>query len=321
MLGLAMRGKSRAENGRQRGVLRFRMWLAHHLVWLSKAGLGGAGFCQANRGNARVKRALRCPFPFLKEAMARALNLLRHSLHYRRECFNQGLREAGFEVVEALPDPGPGDVVLSWNRYGHGHEIARQFEARGARVLIVENGFLGKAWREQEWFSLAEGHHAGAGRWQDGGPSRWDGWGVDMAPFRQGGEETVILGQRGIGEPGVRSPDRWAESVQQQHGGRIRAHPGQGTAKPLAEDLASAKDVITWHSGAALQALLMGIPVWYGFPLWVGGRAGAPMAQIGKMEANRDDEARLAMFRRLAWAQWALDEIKTGEPIRCVLEA
>jgi hypothetical protein len=39
----------------------------------------------------------------------------------------------------------------------------------------------------------------------------------------------------------------------------------------------------------------------------------------GRTEARR--RARLAMFRRLAWAQWTLDEIKTGEPIRRLVES
>lgn len=255
--------------------------------------------------------------------MPRALNTLRASLHYRREAFDAGLRAAGLDVVSQLPDPGPGDLLLIWNRYGGYHELACQFEARGAQVLVVENGYLGKAWRGGEWFALALGHHAGAGRWPDGGRERWDGWNVELAPFRKHGSETVILGQRGIGEPGVRSPDHWAEGMKTicpGHGFRVRPHPGTGPAKPLAEDLADAAAVYTWNSGAALQALLLGVPVWYCFPLWIGGRAGAPWAQLGYMPPNTDPEARLAMFRRLAWAMWTLDEIKTGEPIRRLLE-
>jgi hypothetical protein len=254
--------------------------------------------------------------------LPRALNRLRASLHYRREAFDAGLTAAGFEVVEQLSNPKPGDLLLIWNRYGGYHEEACHFERAGGRVLVTENGYLGKAWCGGEWFALAEGHHAGAGRWQDGGPARWDAWGVEMAPFRQHGSETVILGQRGIGEPGVRSPDRWAESVQQRFGGRIRPHPGQGPAKPLADDLPAAREVITWHSGAALQALLLGVPVWFEFPRWIGAGAGRPLSVLGAgAEPARDEEARLAMFRRLAWAQWTLDEIRTGEPIRCVLQA
>lgn len=254
--------------------------------------------------------------------MPRALNTLRASLHYRREAFEAGLRAAGFDVVAQLPDPKPGDLLVIWNRYSGYHEQACQFEARGAKVLVTENGYLGKTWRDGEWFSLALGHHAGAGRWHDGGPERWDDWNVELAPFRKHGAETVILAQRGIGEPGVRSPDGWAQAAQLQHGGRIRPHPGNGPAPvPLGLDLQHAADVITWHSGAALQALLMGVPVWYAFPLWIGGRAGTPLCQRGKLEANRDEEMRLQMFRRLAHSMFMLDEIRTGWPIWNLIRA
>lgn len=248
--------------------------------------------------------------------MARALNLLRAALHYRREAFDAGLRAAGFTNVNALPDPRPGDLLLSWNRYGGYHDQAQLFERAGAHVLVAENGYLGKSWQVPgEWFALAAGHHAGAGRWVDGGPARWNGWGVHLAPWRTNGTETVILGQRGIGEPGIKSPDRWAEVTRKRIGGRIRAHPGNAPAAvPLAADLKVAREVITWHSGAALHALLMGIPVWTDFPQWIGAGAARPLCDWPG-DGLRDDAARLAMFQRLAWAMHTLDEIRTGEPI------
>lgn len=250
--------------------------------------------------------------------MARALNLLRASVHYRRECFDQGLQAAGFKLVPALADPRPGDLLVIWNRYGGFHEQAQIFERAGAGVLVVENGLLGKNWRGGEWFSLSLGHCAGAGEFKPAGPERWDGWGVPLAPWRTGGRETVIFGQRGIGESGVASPPVWAEGVQRRIGGRIRPHPGQGPAKALAVDLADARDVVTWHSAAALQALLLGVAVWFDCPTWIGAGAARPLAEWPG-QPKRDDGSRLEMFRRLAWCCWTLDEIKTGEPIERLL--
>lgn len=243
----------------------------------------------------------------------RALNLLRNSLHYRKEAFNEGLTRAGFKVSKERFDPEPGDLLLIWNRYGGFHETALMFERAGAHVLVVENGYLGKDWRGQEWFSIARNHHAGAGEWSDRGSERWDSWGVELAPFRDG-QETLILGQRGIGEPGVRSPEAWAELVRHRIGGRIRPHPGVSPAKSLAEDLANVGKVVTWHSGAALHALMLGVPVWHDYPQWIGATAGRPLAEWS-CEPNTDEAARLSMFRRLAWSIWTLDEVRTGEPI------
>jgi hypothetical protein len=153
------------------------------------------------------------------------------------------------------------------------------------------------------------------GQFPAGGSERWDSWGVDLVPFRTDGDETLIFAQRGIGEPGYRSPEMWAESVRGRFGGRIRQHPGASEpAVSLDDDLARAKQCVTWNSGAALQALMLGVPVWSAGP-WIGASAARPLAEWGA-EPKRDEAARLEVFRRLAWGMWTLDEIRTGEPIR-----
>lgn len=241
----------------------------------------------------------------------RALNLLREQLHYRRDAFDEGLRAVGFEVVKALPRPAPDDLLVIWNRYGGYDEIARYFEQFGARVVVAENGYLGKAWRGGDWYALALNHHSGAGKWPDGGPERWAQHGTELARWRDGAGEILVLGQRGIGEAGIASPTGWAEAVQRQYGGRIRPHPGKNEpAVSLEADLADARAVLTWHSGAALLALLAGVPVFYAFPRWIGAEAARPLWEF---EAGPRQGDRLAMFQRLAWAQWQLDEIRSGE--------
>jgi hypothetical protein len=242
----------------------------------------------------------------------RALSLLRDSLHYRADAFRAGLQAQGFRVVDELNDPRPGDVLLAWNRGGVRNAHARRFEAAGARVVVAENGYLGKAWRGDKWFALAIGHHCGAGAWPAGGAQRWDALGVELEPWRSGGRQTLVLEQRGIGEPGVASPYGWAESVAPLVRGRIRRHPGaEPPAVTLRDDLADVAQVVTWASGAALLALIMGVPVFYAFPAWIGAPACRPLREFASGPL-RDDAARLAMFRRLAWAQWTLAEIESG---------
>ena len=251
--------------------------------------------------------------------MRRALNLLRHRHGARYEAFHTGLQAAGFKVVDRLARPEPGDVAVMWNRYGGVDEQAAHFERNGASVLVVENCPLGNDWRGQHWCSLARTHVAMTGGGiRDGGPSRWDAWGVELIPFRPTGLETVILAQRGIGHSDVASPNEWAESVKKRIGGRIRRHPGLDKAMPLDEDLKNAKQVITWSSAAAVQALAMGIPVWNAHPGFV--MAGASQSMNDwPCSANRSEELRLSAFRRLAWAMWTLDEVKSGEAIRWLM--
>lgn len=244
--------------------------------------------------------------------MKRALCLIRPQLVYRRESFCDGLKAAGYKLVHAITDPEPDDVLVIWNRYGEFDATAKRFEKRGAAVVVAENGYLRQSGK---WFALAKSHHSGAGEWPVGGPERWDGFGIELQPWREG-SELVILGQRGIGEPGIAAPRGWAEATQRRLGGRVRPHPGaHEPAVSLEHDLRKASAVATWHSAAALQALIMGVPVFCGFPRWIGMSAVTPLSEY----PNRRTVDRLAMFRRLAWAQWRLEEIRSGEAFRWLL--
>ncbi len=252
--------------------------------------------------------------------MNRAVILFREGLHYRREAFAAGLKLAGYEPVFRVPATiDPSDVLVIWNRAGEGHSRARDFEAAKAKVLVVENGYLGKDFRGEQYFAIAHNHHNGAGRWPDGGPERWDSWGVELAPWREPGGECVILAQRGIGEQGLRAPDGWLQFAVSTTKGRIRRHPGTSKEGPTLErDLRNASSVATWSSGAALKALAMGIPVYYGMPQWIGRAASQPLAKFSYGPLDLD-ETRLAMFRRLAWAQWSMSEVENGTAFKRLL--
>lgn len=231
--------------------------------------------------------------------MAAWLNL-RYTLGQRRDAFVRGLKRNGFSIEEGLPnEPRDGDLLVTWNRIGQGDVAAKAFEARGLPVLVAENAAFGNDFSGRRWYSMARHMHNTAGCFPVDGPERWDALGVDLMPWRTCGE-TVVLPQRGIGPAGVAMPRNWTAS------GRVRKHPGQGQAVPLEQDLANCGRVVTWGSGAAIKALMWGIPVESHMPNWIG-------------EQDNTDQGRLEMFRRLAWAQWTLEEISEGEPFRRLL--
>ncbi len=227
---------------------------------------------------------------------------LRHAVPARWRAFSRGLQGLGYTVVEGCTTkPGPSDILVTWNRLREGAIAANAFESRGLPVLVEENAIWGNDFCGGHWYTVARSVHNTAGKFPVGDAARWDGLGVELAPFRTEGE-TVILPQRGIGPRGVAMPMDWAK----RHKGRVRSHPGTGACVPLEQDLAGCGRVITWGSGAAVKALMLGITVTSEMPNWIA-------------EQENTNAGRLAMFRRLAWAQWRIEEIASGEPFKRLL--
>lgn len=248
-----------------------------------------------------------------------AVCLIRSQPDYRRDTFIAGLQACGFKVsTDPLP-VGRGDVLVIWNRYGHFDRLATQAQAAGAAVIVAENGYLGREWNGGRWYAMSLDRHNGAGTWHPGGPQRWARIGVPLAPWRSDGSHVLVLPQRGIGTPPVAMPQDWLRMlrVQTQREVRVRAHPGErGGGVPLAQDLVGAWACITWASGAALKALVAGVPVFHGCAQWIGAAASTPWP--ADVESPRLCD-RAPVFERLAWAMWELHEIESGAAFRHLL--
>lgn len=251
------------------------------------------------------------------------------SPHYRRDDFAAGLQAAGWAVSGAFPTkPGPDTTLVIWNRHGENHKQATRIEREGGRVLVVENGYLGGKSKFDQYFALAIGGHNGTGKWatpQGGLPERWDTFGIELAPWRERGEHVLLLPQRGIGPDGTRMPPGWMQRVAGQLKGltsrpiRIRRHPGVRRFEvPMGPDLLNCHCAITWASGAALKAIVAGVPVFYELPGWIGGLAASRFNAGESLETPFTGD-RLPMLKRLAWAQWRIEEIRCGRPFHLLL--
>lgn len=232
---------------------------------------------------------------------------LRNTLPERVEGFRKGLSKLGYTVTPGFTQsPGSKDILVTWNRIAVGDSTAKIFEDRGLPVIVAENGSWGRQFAGDAWYTLALSRHNTAGNFRIGGPERWEALDVDLAPWKTSGE-TVILAQRGIGSPPTAMPRDWANRARKRHRGRIRTHPGKREAgNPLALDLVNCGRAITWGSGAAVKALVWGIPVVSEMPNWIG-------------QQDNTDAGRLAMFRKMAWAQWRMAEIESGEAFAWLL--
>lgn len=225
---------------------------------------------------------------------------LRYTVPERLRAFVAGLERHGYRAEIGFPDRiGPKDLFCTWNRINMGNVIAQKFQDQGLPVIVAENAAWGNDFLGRRWYSLARNYHNTAGCFPIGPQDRWDSLGVELAPFRQKGS-WIVLPQRGIGSPPTRMPGGWATGVAARYGARIRPHPGQRAAKSLKQDLEGVGTAVTWGSGAAIKALMMGVSVISEMPRWIG-------------HQDNTEAGRLNMFRTLAWAQWELKEIESGE--------
>ena len=255
----------------------------------------------------------------------RAVVLLKETPHYRRDAFGDGMAANGYDVTfNTIGDIRPDDVLVCWNRYGQARVEAQRFERAGARVIVAENGLVGTDDRGRILYQLALNYHNGAGLWSVGTDDRWSRLGIRLKPWRAGGRKILVCPQRIVGDDGVAMPKRpeiWsAEVVQElkQYTDRpieVRFHPGNVVPKPL-PDWTDVHAVVTWGSTGGLKAIINGVPAFHLMPKWVG----APAARFG-LERIEDSWIgdRGPMLHRMAWAQWRVEEIETGEPFARLL--
>ena len=244
--------------------------------------------------------------------MAVAVCLIRKDPHYRRAAFESGLRRAGYTLRDDAV-VGPDDVLVIWNRYGSFADRADQWESKGGRVLVVENGYYGES-----IYAISVSGHNGSGLWPISDESRLNALGITFNPWRTEGDHILVCLQRGIGPPATAQPPGWEGAIQRQlhkittRRIRVRPHPGnKAPAIPLADDLRNCWAMVTWSSNAATEALIAGIPVHYCGPYIV--TDGAAIRGIETI-ASPVLLDRRASFERMAWAQWSVKEIESGEP-------
>lgn len=250
--------------------------------------------------------------------MRRAFILFQRTQPTAHPQFAEGFKRLGYEVYHSLPKRiEDGDVLLVWNRIGYRNVAAQQFEKAGRPVIVVENGWIGKAQDGGKLYAMCLDHHNGAGRWFIGDDDRLKRMQIDLRPWRKGGRHVLVLCSRGLGEPGIAQPKDWPITVARALHGvtdrpiKVRLHPGDKFSS-MDADLVNAHACVTWASGSAIKALAHGFPIFYEMEKWIG--AEAAVRGIAKMEDPYLGD-RSAMFRRLSWAQWSSAEIASGEPI------
>ncbi len=252
---------------------------------------------------------------------------IRQQPHYRREAFIEGLRAAGHTPDAVInSEINSNDLLVIWNRYGANDSLATQYEKKGGKVLVVENGYYGQDTENRQYYSIALNHHNGSGIHHVGEANRWSIHNTILKPWRTSGTYILVCPSRGIGEPKIAMPRTWTDDVVNRlkhitnRPIRIRAHPGNWQnklpEKLLGEDLKDAWAVVVWSSNCATEALIEGIPVFYEAPNIITELAcNSDITQIDTPE--RSD--RLPAMNCMAWSQWSVDEIYSGKPFKVLI--
>lgn len=251
---------------------------------------------------------------------------IREQPHYRRDAFLTGLKRAGYDVG---PHPRPeskADLLVIWNRYGSFEMRADAWERAGGTVIVAENGYIGADAHNHQLYAMSAHGHNGSGWFPIGAEDRFKPLNVDVQPWQQNEDgHLLICGQRGIGSRSMASPPDWHVHTQRalaEHKTKVRLHPGNHEAVvPLKDDLAGARACVVWSSSSGVKALVSGIPVVYAAPFWICEGAAVKLGNFKRdLILLRDDHAREIALQRMAWAQWRVDEIATGEPFVLIRE-
>lgn len=215
----------------------------------------------------------------------------------------------------------PCDVVIVDGLRERGADVLADFEKRGIPVIVTDLGYIDRASGPTD----IEGHwQVGIGGLNrlpsiDCPGDRFVKLGVEVAAPRTDGAVTIIAGQH-VGDAAhpfktAAEIARWAEEIASKIDGEVvfRPHPRSPDVRPnlpiddlpLAESLARAKNVVAYSSNIGNDALLAGVQ---------------PLANGPAIWADVSIDARDAYFAKLAYAQWTLDEISSGEAIRFLVD-
>ncbi len=271
--------------------------------------------------------------------MPKAYLAIRHEIPARRDSIASGLRCIGYTVIDSMRENrevvkipskalANNDLLLIWNRGGRFERLAIDFETAGGSVIVFENGYF--AARGEKTYAMALHDHNGNG-WSPSGAghtmSRWNKLYLAVAPWQKHGKHILLCKQRGIGSQAMAQPHNWGDTMArrlQKLTDRpivIREHPAFAErrglpARTIEDDLRDAHCLITFSSGAANEAIVAGVPVFYGAPHLI--METAAKQGFDKLEEpyldSRDDA-----FAKLAWAQWTLSELSTGDPFQYLI--
>lgn len=254
--------------------------------------------------------------------------------HKWKNALASGIRACGDEVVltRAREVAGHrGDVTVTWGLRGGRSGIMREQRKRGLDHLVMERGFIGDRLR---WTALGFNGIGGKAKFhatpEDGG-TRFKVLFEDMLrPWRPiGGTRRALIAGQVVGDMTHRfsNIDEWYERTSRELVARgwqvfFRPHPIERSKSrkvsvrgvPTAEDMPLHKELertdlfVTFNSTSAVEAVLAGVRTYAADP-------GSPAWEVVSHDLDNwsGSPSRESWANALAWKQWSLDEVSSGE--------
>lgn len=237
-------------------------------------------------------------------------------------CFTHAVRGSPRALDCLVPEITP---VVSC-RPGIG-AMARKWRISGRPFLYWDRGYVRRGGKAGLFRARGDGQ--GYLRWTLGdfqmhtieprADKRWRQFGIEVAPWRRGGAGIVIAAPSDAYADfhGLRAD--WTEQTRAliaRHSGRPVTVRRKGAGRSLAQDLIGAHCLVTHGSVAAVEAVILGVPVFVD-PI----SAAAPMGRTDlTMIEDPARPERRAWLASLAWSQFTVPEALDGTMWRETVE-
>lgn len=238
---------------------------------------------------------------------------------YRRiaEAMSAGIQRCGDTAVIAdvrgkLP-PADAAVMWGWKR----HALLEQYR----QFVYADLGY----WGRDHYSRVCVNGWSPDQYVRDGlASNRFDRLGLSIKPWRTGGTEILIAGcspksaaDHGLGymawemKVAAALKDCGLKVMYRPKPNDRMKRPIKGVCydeRPISEALAAAFAVVTHHSNVAVDALLAGLPVHCEI-----GAAACMSVPLDRINEAKEPEGRAQFLHDVAWLQWTLDEMRSGE--------
>jgi len=265
--------------------------------------------------------------------------LRQNEKYYPRQATIAGVKAAGDEMMtnpnsDLLTEDC---VVVTWNKYGLAERFANQCKEAGGKHVVMEGGYIKR--NDNYHLMNLDGFNGNETVKYNYSPERWNKLGIELKPWNSEGHYILVCAQRGkynyspMAMPSI-WPNTILHSIREKTNMKIiyKPHPDRVVTptnipincevidhrEPLEKYLKNAFAMVVWTSNSATEALINGVPVFYCGPTIA--CAGLAKRGIKDIETPFYPTYRQKTFYDLAWRQWHISEIQSGEAWRYVVQ-